>query len=177
MALLKSIAGSVALVGAGGACYSPELRDCTVSCESRADCGTGQLCNGDHLCAAPTVASCRGGVPIDAAPSDAVTDDDAPIGPPIDAPLPLLATLVVSIQDKGSVTVTGFGTCDSDPPSAGHCMYQVPLGGTLQLVAVPHTDRMFDKWPTEACKDQPPTCTLVVTQATTQVAAKFRKLD
>jgi len=41
-------------------CYSPELRDCAVSCASPDDCAPGQVCGSDAYCAAPEIAgTCR----------------------------------------------------------------------------------------------------------------------
>ncbi|HET9622508.1 MAG TPA: hypothetical protein VFP84_14145, partial [Kofleriaceae bacterium] len=72
-------------LAAGGACYSPELHDCTLSCATSADCAGGQVCGADKLCAAPATAGrCEqlatapdAGVPHDAGPArpDAATPD------------------------------------------------------------------------------------------------------
>lgn len=40
----------------GAGCYSPSLRDCTVTCAAASDCGGGQICGADGYCAAPSVA-------------------------------------------------------------------------------------------------------------------------
>ena len=55
MALLKTgVAFTVAI--AAGACYEPELRDCTLSCTAAAECADGQVCGSDHFCASPEIA-------------------------------------------------------------------------------------------------------------------------
>jgi hypothetical protein len=177
MAFLSSFATAAAAGLAAGACYSPELRDCTVSCESPADCSNGEICGADRFCVAPGAAGhCANDASLP--PRDGAADDARP---PSDGAMPdaapLQATLVVMIEDQGVVVVANVGTCDSDPPTSGHCMFHVPLGSSQQLVAMPHMDRVFDKWTTDACKDQPSTCALVVTIATMQVSAKFRKID
>ncbi|HSN28352.1 MAG TPA: hypothetical protein VLT45_18835, partial [Kofleriaceae bacterium] len=70
MALLaRTVAAAALLAG----CYSPDLRDCTVSCASSADCAGAQVCNASHLCAAQDVAcSTMTSTPHDAAIDTAV---------------------------------------------------------------------------------------------------------
>ena len=105
-------AAVAALVLAG--CYTPALRDCTVSCDAPGDCASGQVCGSDGMCAAPASpatarwsrptrgpmrrrrpARCRGG--IDARP-DAMPS----------------VRLTVQIMGKGSVVLGGATTCSAD---------------------------------------------------------------
>jgi len=58
-------------VATGAGCYSPTLRDCTVTCTAERDCGGGQRCGPDGFCAAPSIAGrCT--------TSDAATGSDGP---------------------------------------------------------------------------------------------------
>jgi hypothetical protein len=162
MAILKLL-----LLSLIPACYSPDLRDCTVSCVGAADCTGGQVCSAEHYCAASGVSCAMVAPPLDAPRADMMTLD-AP--PPIDAP-PATGDLHVRIMDKGDVEVSGVGTCAHD------CTYTVLLGGELELVAQPDKDHRFDRWTSEACSGQDATCILVPTQPLTEVSAKFRKDD
>src|SRR5687768_11522870 len=119
MAFLKTcVAFTVGI--AGGACYEPELRDCTLSCTAAADCADGQVCGADHFCASPEIAgTCAtmpggaGGTGRDAGVTDAKMPDTRPDAPPDAATHVLLA---ISIAGKGQVTVHGIGTCDASQP-------------------------------------------------------------
>lgn len=161
MALLKLI-----VLGLLPACYSPDLRDCTVSCIGAADCTGGQVCTADHYCAASGV-SCAVMPLADAPRADMMMQLDAPLM--IDAPPPS-GDLHVRVMDKGSVEVGGVGTCATD------CTYTVLLGRTLELVATPGKDRELERW-SGACSGQDPTCTFVPSQPLTEVSAKFHKVD
>jgi hypothetical protein len=46
---LSQVARIAALLALAG-CYDPELRDCTVTCATPADCAGGQLCSQDGFC-------------------------------------------------------------------------------------------------------------------------------
>jgi len=154
------------------ACYSPDLRDCTVSCIGAADCTGGQVCTAEHYCAASGV-TCQTTLPVvDAPRADMMTMEiDAPPPPPVDAPPPPPSgDLHVRVMEKGEIEVTGIGTCHED------CTYTVLLGGALELVAKPGKDRELDRW-SGACSGTDPTCTLVPTQPVTEVSARFRKDD
>jgi len=151
------------------ACYSPDLRDCTVSCVGAADCAGGQVCSAEHYCAASGVSCAMQAPPHDAPRADMMMELDAPPPPPIDAP-PATGDLHVRIMDKGDVAVSGVATCDHD------CTYTVLLGGELELVAQPGDGRRFERW-SGACDGDDVTCVLVPTQPLTEVSAKFRKDD
>jgi hypothetical protein len=116
-----------------GACYSPELRDCTVTCTASTDCAADQVCDGAGFCAAPEVAgSCETG-------SGAIPK----------------VSLRVSILGGGMIQVTGVGACTSD------CTWMVDNGTPVQLVVVKPPD--FDKWTTPNCKNPSTSCTLPMT--------------
>ena len=160
MAILKLL-----LLSLIPACYSPDLRDCTVSCVGAADCAGGQVCSAEHYCAASGV-SCAV-TPLADAPRADTMALDAP--PPVDAPPPS-GNLHVRIMDKGTVEVGGVGTCAMD------CTYTVLLGGALELVARPGENRELERW-SGACAGADDTCTLVPVQPLTEVSAKFRKVE
>lgn len=212
MAVLKWLPRSLpgALLGAT-ACYSPELQDCAVTCAADGDCGPGQVCGSDRMCAVPTVAgSCaRGGrhdagldLPgdfYDANASDATGMPDAPMTPdaavppvdawipdaslppppppppvdaaPADAPIVTTVPLRVKINGNGRVDVIGHGTCDQPP---GDCVFAVPAGQPVTLIAVPASGWHFDQW-NATCGGQPATCTTLPAPAPAH--ARFRAND
>ena len=86
------------------ACYSPELRDCTLVCVSPRDCASGQVCGSDGLCASIERAGRCSQLPADAGtqiPDDGATevtmlDASVPIDAPPDAPT------------RGAITLPGY---------------------------------------------------------------------
>lgn len=168
--------GVLVVIAAAGvalaACYSPSLRDCTVSCGSASDCATGQVCGTDGMCASPAVAGrC---VQVDAGSLDAPSRPDAP--PPRDAGLPDAARtvrLTVQIMGKGSVIVDGVGACSSQDPDKGNCMYDVVAGVPLTAQANPiDASDVFMMWSSIPCAGQGPRCRFTPLIATV-VAARF----
>ena len=177
MALLTRISLAVsALVG----CYSPELRDCTVTCASANECGAEQVCGSDGFCAAPATAGrCLaidppGDAGADASPTPPRDAGPPPVDaappPPPDAPPALV--LDVKISGRGNVVVDGIGTCNSQ--LADHCIFSVAHGALLDLEAVAHAGARFDKWDSETCAQENETCTVVATAPITFVKAKFK---
>ena len=141
------------LLGLGG-CYTPDLRDCTVTCSAPGDCAGGQVCGADGFCAASGVAgSCGKGAldaGIDAAPQ---------------------VVLHVQVMGTGRVDVTGASSCGGNGPS--DCMITVPKGPvTLHAVAT-DGDKPFDRWTTPNCTGQTSTCMFSANTSTT-VGAKFK---
>jgi len=177
MAVLNwiSVAGVAAVVG----CYSPELRDCAVSCVSSADCAPEQVCGSDRMCSSPEVAGrCAGStVPTDGG-VDATSPAgvDAPIG--VDAAVPIDASterlLRITIGGHGGVTVAGLGMCHHTSTMLP-CEIGVTAGMATSLDAVPDRDSRFDKWESGPCMGQDETCTFIPTLLVTDVKAKFRR--
>lgn len=132
-------------------CYSPDAVDCTVECSAADQCADGQICGPDKFCAAPDVAGMC---------NSQNTDE------------PQSVSLVITIEGKGRVTVDGAGTCDSDGPSQGNCMFSVTAGVMRQLKALENKDREFISW-TSTCSGSSSTCTLTPVMSLTQVGAKF----
>ncbi len=171
---------SVAGVAIATGCYSPELRDCVVSCASSADCAPEQVCGADRMCAAPETAGRCGGV---VTPTDAAVDApgkifvDASImvdaAPPVDASNQRFVR--IELNGLGGVTVAGIGMCHHTSPTYP-CTFAV-MPGPLSLEAVPDPGHRFDKWEGATCAGQDATCTVVVTQVLTEVKAKFRRDD
>jgi hypothetical protein len=172
MALLARAAALTALAG----CYSPDLRDCTVTCASSADCVGSQICGADHFCSMPAKAgTCSRTTPdasitmIDASPAV-----DAHPPPPIDAHQPppppdaaTLESLELVLMGHGHL-VTGSHTCDTD------CTYMLPLQ-PVDVVAVAGGDWMFSGWTVGPCiGSQSTTCTVTPPAI---VGARFRKGD
>ncbi|HEU4730944.1 MAG TPA: hypothetical protein VFT22_23775 [Kofleriaceae bacterium] len=166
MAVLSWAAGVAAGMALAG-CYEPSLRDCTVSCASKRDCATGQVCGNDGLCASPEVAGhCasqgpEGDVPHDAGARDAAIDG------------PTLVNLHVMIAGKGNVLVDGIGVCSSADPQRGDCTFQIAphVAQTVHAVMI-ELDQVFIGWTSATCKGQYATCTFTPPGATT-VSAKF----
>lgn len=181
MAVLARVAAALVVVAG---CYSPDLRDCTVSCASSADCAGAQVCSRDHFCAAAGT-TCASGQPVDAqlgegdAAVDARDGHDAGIpidarvpvdaAPPIDAPPPAV-DLHLHVDGHGSLTFVA-GSCSMD------CDYQVIVGVPVQIVAAPANREQLDRWTQGPCTgSQNTTCTVTPTAPLT-VAARFKKAD
>ena len=169
------------------ACYSPDLRDCTVSCTAANDCASGQVCGSDRFCASPELAGrCAslptddGGTPIppnrDAGVADAETV--APVDAPPDAPpAPETRMVHIRIDGQGGVSLTGVGVCDSAPPQAGDCTFDVILSAQVHAEAYPHFNWRFDKWTQGPCDgDESRDCDFT-SSGTTNLNAKFRRDD
>ncbi len=148
------------------ACYSPDVRDCTVACESATDCAPSQVCGSDGFCASADVAgSC-------AAIAQAT---DAGIDAPPDATAPIpTVTLRIRIDGRGTVRVPTVGDCDAGSGSA-ECFFDVVKTTPITLSAVPKNTWRFDRWE-DACKAQPSTCVLAPT-VDVSVRAKFVMID
>lgn len=156
--------GLAALVIATG-CYSPSLRDCTVSCAGADDCAAGQVCGSDKLCAAPEVAGkCGMGMPgPDAAPEpDATVDAGATV------------QLRVQLDGKGKVDVMGIGMCSSDSPQNGDCTFTVPTGTARTAKAMGAMGEKFTRWTSFVCSAQGDTCTFTP-YLFTSITARFDK--
>ncbi len=169
---------SIASVAVVTGCYSPELRDCVVSCATAADCAPDQVCGSDQICASPEVAGrCAGRI----VPTDAVVDSPATIDAPllVDAAPPIDATpqlvLRIEISGRGGVTVAGIGTCHHSAMLP--CTLVVVAGAPSSLMAVADPDARFDKWEAGPCMGQDETCTLVPALPITDVKVKFRQDD
>lgn len=176
---------SVLLMVSSSACYSPELRDCTVKCVIATDCAADQLCSAGY---------CVGSTEVDCSTSSATNDAgtstgggggggggngqdagvaDAAVDAPPDAPTH--GTLTVNVEGKGSVVVDTVGLCTSAQQS---CDFVVPLAATLTARAYGGEDFAFDKWTTPSvCPDVDNSACSFVPQLTTAITAKFRKDD
>ncbi|MDB4952815.1 MAG: hypothetical protein JWO36_384 [Myxococcales bacterium] len=134
-------------------CYSPDARNCTVSCASAMECGNGQICGADGFCAAPNVAGhCNAANPDAAVPQANVA-------------------LRITIQGQGRVSIAGIGVCDSMDASRD-CTLMVPPHVARMLAAV-ETEQNFVGWTTMNCANQGSICTLTPITAT-QVGARFK---
>jgi hypothetical protein len=157
------------------ACYSPELRDCTLACNEAADCAGDQICGSDHLCASPDIAGKCSSLPGDAGSNDRDAGTD-PVKMADAAPdAATHGTLTVSIEGKGRVTMTGIGTCEEAAPQNGQCTFNLLLGSSVTATAQPYPDQKFDKWTTAACATTPiATCTFTFNPSV-PLGVKFRK--
>lgn len=182
MAFLARVTAALVLVAG---CYSPDLRDCTVSCASSADCAGAQVCSSNHFCAARGM-TCAGGPPIDAhiatgdAPTDArdgIHDAAVPVDarPPVDAAPPIDAApptvqLHLHVDGHGAIFLGTF-SCTAD------CNYQVIVGVPLSVTAVAGNNQRFDRWTQGPClSSQNTSCSFTPTMPLT-VAARFKKDD
>lgn len=170
MGVLAGLAAGAAIVAIAG-CYSPSLRDCTVSCGSASDCASGQVCGGDGMCASPAAAG-RCAMLADAGARDGAAP---PRDAGADAPPDAVETvrLTVQVTGKGSVVVAGVGTCSSLDPQKGNCPYDVALGVplTAQAMQIDPGD-VFSMWSSMTCAGQGARCVFTPVAATT-VTAKF----
>jgi hypothetical protein len=176
MAILSAITIAISALAA---CYSPVVRDCTVTCATPSDCTGGQICDSDGFCAMPEAANRCGdvvrpdaSVMTDARPLDArLSDAAAPPAP--DATL--LVELAIEIGGRGKVHVIGVGLCNAlfDEPS---CTYTVLANIPLQLHAIASPGWRFEKW-SNACGGRDELCVVTPTPAITKVKAKFTHDD
>lgn len=161
---MEILGRALALALLAGGCYSPAVRDCTITCEAANDCGNGQVCGADHLCASPSIAGTCAQHPQDGGVDAPALHDAA--APPRDAP-PLDAAMHVDMHVKidgaGKVVVDNVGTCDTTAPSHGDCHYSVLLGASVTLHAI-ETTMKFDKW-TGSCSGDSATCNVDATAA------------
>lgn len=163
---------AVALTGAAlAACYSPAVRDCTVTCDAPGDCADGQVCGADRMCAAPDVAGRCGMVAPDAGDGPRDAGADAAVDARPDAPATV--RLTVQVTGKGKIDIPGVGMCSSLDPQKGNCAFDVAPGAALVAQALPiQIDQVFDKWTSTTCAGQPARCTFTAAAATT-ITARF----
>jgi hypothetical protein len=129
-------------------CYSPELRDCTVTCTAPDECADDQICAAG-LCRSP--------------------DTTCGAGSGTSTPPPKVA-LRVDVNGEGMVVVDGIGTCASEEHDA--CTWMISVGVQVRLDARSLDDGEFERWTTENCANQDASCVLTATTATS-VGAKF----
>jgi hypothetical protein len=152
-------AALLCLVLAG--CYSPDARNCTVTCAAANDCINGQVCGSDHFCAAPDIAGHCSAVDAAVRPADARHDAPADSDEGKDK-----VTLTLMIMGHGTVAVDSITSC------SGNCMVKVPAGVMRTLTATPDDpDKPLQMW-MNACSGAAPTCTLTP-MADLQIGAKF----
>ena len=141
---------AASVLGSGlalGACYAPELRDCTVTRSASTDCADDQVCGTDRYCAAPDVA---GTCESTGSGADKVT-------------------LRVTVQGRGKVTAVGIGECGALTEAGDDCTWQVAAGTQVMLIA---SDTKFERW-SSACSGKELTCSFVSTSSAI-VVAKFK---
>jgi hypothetical protein len=180
MAVLARIALAAAL--AASACYSPDLRDCTVTCIAATECAADQVCGADGFCASPAMAgNCPQLVGPDARDPDASPPDAAPpdAPPPDAAPPPISVELRIEIKGEksatGQVVVSGLGSCAPIGNTDVVCVYTIPAG-PLALLAVPNPNARFDKWESGPCDGQGASCSTVAEPPKTTIKARFKRL-
>ena len=173
MGVLAGLAAGAAIAAIAG-CYSPSLRDCTVSCGSASDCASGQVCGSDGMCAAPAMAG-RCAMLVDAGGAPPHGDAGPPRDAGADAPPDAAGTirLTVQVTGHGSVVVAGVGTCSSMDPQKGNCAYDVTIGVALTAQAMPiDPGDVFSMWTSMTCAGQGARCVFTPVAATT-VTARF----
>lgn len=132
-----------------GACYEPDILDCTVTCTEPTDCAGDQVCGIDGFCAAASVAGTCGGEPA------------------------ANVMLSVKVDGVGRIRVHEVGDCDRDDVNRGECSWLVPPA-PVQVEAIEIDDESkFERWTTTTCTDEPASCTFTPTAATL-VSARFR---
>jgi hypothetical protein len=177
---------SLALLAASSACYTPDLRDCTLACSSASDCADGQVCGDDHFCAGPEVAGrCATHATRDAsvgATSDAAEGgggDGGGGGTLVDAAVPdappdaaTHGVLTISISGHGSVVVQNVGTCEYE---ASPCQLSVPLSQDVVLAAFSSNNWKFDEWNAGPCNGRESPACIFQPSLVMAVGAKFKK--
>lgn len=170
---------AVAMALAFASCYSPELRDCTVSCASQNDCAFGQVCGADQFCAAPEIAGRCSSLPGDAGQDDrdgGIIDGKVETRPDAAPDALVMVPLHLKIDGDGRVLVAGQVTCEKQGPQNGDCMYQLTLGETVTLTAQPYESSTFERWNGAPCMLQGETCAFITT-ASADIHARFRRDD
>ncbi len=138
-----------ALVAALAGCYSPDVKDCTVKCASPYDCGDGQVCGSDGMCASQKLAGHCADLSLTA------------------------VSLSIVIQGSGRVAVDDLGSCDSDSAPDHTCTFTVMARTTHMLSAIANNEEHpFSSW-SQACTGTSPSCSLVPVISPTVVEAKF----
>lgn len=173
--------GVALLAAIAGGCYSPELRDCTLTCSAASDCADGQVCGDDHFCAAPGIAGRCSTLPTDAGGTirDAAVDGPKIVDARPDAApdATVWAAIEVTIEGQGRVIVQNIATCEKAGPQNGSCMFYVLTGSAVTVHAQGYFDWHFDKWTLAACEEvDGSTCTFQAI-ATSYVNAKFKRDD
>jgi hypothetical protein len=143
------------------ACYSPDVDNCVVACNTTDDCAPNQLCNASGRCAGPEV-QCSASIDAGLDP----TPDDSPP----DAAIPLVK-LTVKIDGRGDVVVVGIGTCDGGNGMT-ECTFDVPKNLPVTLEATPKNMWRFEKW-SEDCDHQPTTTCLLTPAMPAKARARF----
>jgi hypothetical protein len=118
------------------ACYSPELKRCTVLCVP----GGSDACPDDMTCGADSYCHASG---------DTMTCRTAS-----------MFTLTVTPAGTGSGVVTAMPQINCPPT----CTELVNAGSSVELMAIPNGDSRFAGWG-GACTGANPTCVVVVTSA------------
>ena len=156
------------------ACYSPDVRDCVVTCTGAADCAPEQVCGDDGFCASPAAAGTCSTLASTDAGVDAPGDSQPPDAKP-DAPPMTTVRLWVRIEGRGEVTIPGIGNCDGGSGQT-ECQFDVPKGVPTTLHATPKHNWIFEEWG-DACKSAQ-TATCVISPAIdSDVRARFEMLD
>ena len=159
------------------ACYSPDVRDCTVACNRAADCAPDQVCGEDGFCAAAQVA----GTCASIASTDAGTDAPVKPPPPMDASIdampdpPQTVRLWVRIEGRGLVSIPTIGTCDGGSGQT-ECMFDVPKNAPTTLHATPKNNWRFREWD-DACAGTPTATCIITPMVDGDVRARFQMLD
>jgi hypothetical protein len=161
-------------------CYSPDLRDCTVTCAATSECTGGQICGDDHFCAAPAHA----GTCTPPAAPDAGVDAGGHRPPRHDAAIDAapdaeddLVRLTIHIAGQGVIALENGGSCSNEDPTApAECAFLAPRGLPATLHAIARGNEVFDHWTTATCLLQGATCVFVPLYDT-DIGARFRKAD
>ena len=152
-------AAAIAVVLAG--CYSPSLRDCTVSCSNATDCAGGQVCGADGMCAAPDKAG----------HCDVAEIQDAAMPDP-DATNPDLVIIHVRVMGMGTIMVNQT-PCNAESTMPNDCM--IPVAAVPTTIKAIDGRDAFQMWTSQACTGQAATCTITPSAPVTDVSAKFMK--
>jgi hypothetical protein len=151
-------------------CYSPDVRDCTLTCTDATDCASGQVCGTDRLCAAPAQAGrCARVLGM----YDAGEAVDARADGSIDAhpDAAELVSIQVTVTGKGEVSLDGGGTCTGHGPAV-NCVLGAIKGSPATVRAMGLGGNHFMAW-SGACDGELPSCTFTPFLPVTDVGASF----
>ena len=166
------------LLAASASCYSPSLPECVVACGAPNDCGPGQTCGTDGLCASPDVAGhCDELGAPDARPPRADASDDDPDARVDARQTPdavIYGTLLVHIDGRGKVKVGQpiDHDCNAPDGDGAVCSFPAPISSAIQLQAEDGHGWSFVAF--DGCTPSSgPTCVVTVGPGTTTVDAVF----